>query len=118
MEPLFGAFGSVLMGPDFGLQPRDLFFGRTKLVGKLLSQVERLLTICFGHSGRLVKQPHDGLPSVVKLGCFIRTGVLRRMTKRDYGLRLVCVCLIATRLITHDPLLDRYSRPKSINLNL
>src|SRR5271155_6102027 len=110
MEPLFGALGPLLVSLGVGLQLRDPTFGRAKFMGKLLGHIERLLAIRFGHSGRLVKQPHDGLPSVVKLGCFIRTGVLRRMTKRDYGLRLVCVCLIATRLITHDTLLDRYSR--------
>ncbi len=71
MEPLFGALGPLLVSLGVGFQLRDPVLGRTKLVGKLLSHIKRMLTICFGHSGRLVKQSHDGLPGVVKLSCFI-----------------------------------------------
>ena len=61
MEPLFGALGSLLVTLGVGLQLRDPVFGRAKLVGKLLGHIERVLTICFGHSSGLVKQLHNSL---------------------------------------------------------
>ena len=63
MEPLFGALGPLLVALGVGLQLRNPIFGRAKLVGKPLGHIERLLAICFGHSGGLVKQPHNSLPS-------------------------------------------------------
>ena len=63
MEPLFGALGPLLVSLGVGFQLRDPIFGRAKLVGKLLSHIKRLLTICFGHSGCLMKQPHNSLTS-------------------------------------------------------
>ena len=63
MEPLFGALGPLLVTLGVGLKLRNPIFGPAKLVGKLRSHVERLLAICFGHSGGLVKQPHNRLSS-------------------------------------------------------
>jgi hypothetical protein len=37
MEPLFGAVGSILMMPNVRLKLCDSIFGRSKLLGKLLS---------------------------------------------------------------------------------
>ena len=62
MEPLFGAFGSILIISDVSFQPRDPNFCRSKLIGKLLSQIEGMSTIFFDHAGGLVKQVQNGLP--------------------------------------------------------
>ena len=61
MEPLFGALGPLLVSLGVGFQLRDPVFGRTKLMGKLLSHINSVLTICLGHSSGLVKQFHNGL---------------------------------------------------------
>jgi len=46
---------------------RDPIFGRSKLMGKLLSHIERMLTVFVGHAGGLVKQAQNGPPSGIKL---------------------------------------------------
>ena len=52
MKPLFGAIGSFLMKPNFGLWLRNPIFDRAKLMRELLSHIERMLTICVFSSFR------------------------------------------------------------------
>src|SRR5271156_5758530 len=99
MKPLFRAFSSVLINPNFGLcYP---IFGRAELVGKLLSHVERILAICLSHAGGFVKQPQNGLSRCIELISVIWTGVFRGRSKRDHLLRRRCGRNVGTRLSTH-----------------
>ena len=67
MEPLVSVFASVVIIPDLSLQLRDPIFGRSKLMGKLLSHIERMLTVFIGYAGGLVEQAQNGPPSDIKL---------------------------------------------------
>jgi hypothetical protein len=67
MEPFLRAVGSFPITPNVGLKLCDPLFGAAQLVRKFLSHLKRMLTICFGHSGCLVKQPQNGLSRAIKL---------------------------------------------------
>jgi hypothetical protein len=72
VEPLLRAIGPLSMSANLSFQLRDPIFGRAKLVGKFLSHLEGMLTVCFGHASGLVKQFQNGLPSFVELIGVIR----------------------------------------------
>ena len=55
-------------------------------MGKFLSHVEGMVTICFGHARGFVKQSKNCLPGFVELISTTRSGVFRRRCKLDYGL--------------------------------
>src|SRR3984885_69520 len=66
-------------------------------MGKLLCHLEGLLTVCFGHSGGLVKQSQDGLSCVVQLIHIVSLScIFRGRCKRNYGLRLVPTAQLTT----------------------
>ena len=83
MKPFLRAVGSLPITSNIGLEFCDPLLGTAQLVGKLLSHIKRMLTICFGHSGCLVKQPQNGLSRGIKLIAFPGPGGARCARKRD-----------------------------------
>jgi len=65
-------------------------------MGKLLSYLEGMMTICFGYTGGLVKESKNGLPCFIELVDPIRGRAPRSRCKRNDRL-----CL--TTHFTHSP---------------
>ena len=96
MEPLLCALALLPVRRHFGLKLGNPILGRSKLVRQLLSHIESMLTICFGHAGGLMKQSKNCLPCFVDLIDTIRSRAPRSRCKRNDKLQIV-----ATRLTTH-----------------
>jgi hypothetical protein len=55
MQPLFSTIRSILMMTNLTLELGDSIFGRAKLLGKLLSQIEGLSAVFFSRASSFVK---------------------------------------------------------------
>jgi hypothetical protein len=69
---------SLLIKLNLRLQLCNSTFGRAKLIRKLLGYLERMLAVCFGYTGSLVKQLQYSLACFIELIRMTRTSVLRR----------------------------------------
>jgi hypothetical protein len=78
MQPPFSMGASLLIKLNLRLQLCNSTFGRAKLIRKLLGYLERMLAVCFGYTGSLVKQLQYSLACFIELIRMTRTGVLRR----------------------------------------
>ena len=95
MQPPFSMGASLLIKLNLRLQLCNSTFGRAKLIRKLLGYLERMLAVCFGYTGSLVKQLQYSLACFIELIRMTRTSVLR--WKPDHR---ICIYFVP-RIRTH-----------------